>query len=35
MMLWIEKQAQRPSMDLAQDFFVGAMLALCVLGGLL
>ena len=35
MMLWIEKQKARPVNDLAQDFFVGAMLALCVLGGLL
>ena len=35
MMLFIEKQIQRPSMDLAHDSFVVLMLALCVVGGLL
>jgi len=33
MMLWIEKQSKRPTLDLAHDFFVGGMMALCV-GGL-
>ena len=35
MMLWIEKQSKRPTLDLAHDFFVGAALALCLVGGLL
>ena len=35
MILWIEKQAKRPALDLAQDLFVVGMLALCVVGGLL
>ena len=35
MMLWIEKQARRPLLDLAHDSFVVGMLALCVVGGLL
>ena len=33
MMLFIEKQAKRPALDLAQDLFVVGMLALCVVGG--
>ena len=35
MMLWIEKQVQRPLLDLVHDSFVVGMLALCVVGGLL
>ena len=35
MMLWIEKQANRPALDLAQDLFVVGMLTLIVVGGLL
>ena len=35
MMLWIEKQAKRPTLDLAQDLFVVGMLAAFVAGGLL
>ena len=33
MILWIEKQARRPLLDLAQDSFVVGMLAICVVGG--
>jgi len=33
MMLWIEKQSKRPTLDLAHDFFVGGLMALCI-GGL-
>ena len=35
MMLWMEKQARRPALDLAHDLFVVGMLTLCVVGGLL
>ena len=35
MMLWIEKQKARSVNDLAHDFFVGGMFALCLVGGLL
>ena len=35
MMLWIEKQAKRPALDLAQDMFVVGFMALCVVGGIL
>jgi len=35
MMLWIEKQKARSANDLAHDFFVGGMFALCLVGGLL
>ena len=35
MMLWIEKQANRRAIDLAQDLFVVGFMALCVVGGLL
>jgi len=33
MVLWFKKQRARPVNDLAHDFFVGGMLALCVVGG--